>query len=82
LESFMEKDALSYKSFIRRYQDRILFGSDALVDEPERVESTLQFINGFLEDEEVFHKLANKNYMDYMTHERNHSSLGDRSPNE
>ena len=67
LISFMEKDPVSYKSFIKRYQDRILFGSDALIGEPERVESTLQFINRFLGDEEIFHKVANKNYMDYMT---------------
>ena len=82
LESFMEKDPLSYKSFMKRYQDRILFGSDALIGEPERVESTLQFINRFLGDEEVFHKLVSKNYMDYMTHERNHPQFGDRPPHE
>ncbi len=82
LESFIEKDPRSYKSFIRRYQDRILFGSDALVAEPERVGSTLQFINRFLEDEEIFHKLAHKNYMDYMTHERNRPAFGDRPPHE
>ena len=35
-----------------------------------------------LEDGEIFHKLANKNYMDYMSHERNHSSFGNRSPHE
>lgn len=67
LEPFMKKDPLSYKNFMKRFQDRILFGSDALVAEPERVECTLQFINRFLGDEEVFYKLAYKNYMDYMT---------------
>ncbi len=82
LESFMEKDPLSYKSFVKRYQDRILFGSDALISEPERVESKLQFINRFLENGEIFEKLANKNYSDYMTHERNHLSFGDRPPHE
>lgn len=82
LESFMIKDPLSYKSFMKRYQDRILFGSDALISEPERVESTLQFINRFLEDEEVFHKLVNKNYIDYMTLERKHSQFRDRPPHE
>lgn len=82
LESFMERDPLSYKSFMRRYPDRIIFGSDALIGEPEWVESTLQFINRFLGDEEVFHKLANKNYMDYMAHERNHPSFGDRPRHE
>jgi predicted TIM-barrel fold metal-dependent hydrolase len=82
LESFMEKNPLSYKSFMKRYQDRILFGSDALIGEPERVESTLQFINRFTGDEEVFQKLVSKNYMDYMTHERNHPQFGDRPPHE
>jgi len=68
LVSFMEKDPVSYKSFIKRYQDRILFGSDALISQPERVQSTLKFINRFLEDMEIFHKLVNKNYRNYMTH--------------
>jgi predicted TIM-barrel fold metal-dependent hydrolase len=68
LVSFMEKDPVSYKSFIKRYQDRILFGSDAVISQPERVQSTLKFINRFLEDMEIFHKLVNKNYMHYMTH--------------
>jgi hypothetical protein len=66
LESFMEKDPLSYKSFIKRYQDRILFGSDALVSQPERVQSALKFIDRFLEDREIFHKLVNRNYVNYM----------------
>ena len=80
LESFMEKDPVSYRNFIKRYQDRILFGSDALISEPERVESTLRFINRFLEDEEIFHKLVNKNYINYMTRRENHSQFSDRPP--
>ncbi len=80
LESFMEKDPVSYRSFIKRYQDRILFGSDALISEPERVESTLRFINRFLEDEEIFHKLVNKNYINYMTLKANHSEFSDGPP--
>jgi hypothetical protein len=66
LESFMEKDPASYKDFIKQYQDRILFGSDALIGQTDRVQSTLKFINRFLEDTEIFHKLVNKNYMKYM----------------
>jgi len=66
LISFMEKDPVSYKSFIKRYQDRILFGSDALVSQPEKIQSTLKFIDRFLEDMEIFHKLVNKNYMNFM----------------
>jgi len=68
LTSFMEKEPAPYKSFIKQYQDRILFGSDAVIGQPERVESTLEFMNRFLKDMEIFHKLVNKNYMNYMTH--------------
>ncbi len=66
LVSFMEKDPASYKSFIQQYQDRVLFGSDAVMGQPERVESTLEFMNRFLKDMEIFHKLVNKNYINYM----------------
>lgn len=68
LTLFMEKEAAPYKSFIKQYQDRILFGSDAVIGQPERVQSTLEFMNRFLKDMEIFHKLVNKNYMNYMTH--------------
>jgi hypothetical protein len=68
LTLFMEKEAAPYKSFIKQYQDRILFGSDAVIGQPERVQSTLEFMNRFLKEMEIFHKLVNKNYMNYMTH--------------
>jgi len=68
LTPFMEKEAAPYKSFIQQYQDRILFGSDAVIGQPERVQSTLEFMNRFLKNMEIFHKLVNKNYMNYMTH--------------
>ena len=68
LASFMEKEPASYKSFIQQHQDRVLFGSDAVIGQPEMVQSTLEFMNRFLEDMEIFHKLVNKNYMNYMTH--------------
>ncbi len=67
LESFMEKDPVSYKSFIQQYQDRILFGSDAVIGQPERVQSTLDFISRFIENREIFHKLVNKNYKNYIS---------------
>ncbi len=82
LQSFMEKDPVSYRSFMKRYQDRVLFGSDALISEPERVESTLRFISRFLEDGELFHKLVNKNYIRYMTRKEKHSQFAGRSPHE
>ena len=68
LESFMGKDPASYKGFIKRYQDRILFGSDALISQPERVQSALNFVDRFMEDMGIFHKLVNKNYRNYMSH--------------
>ncbi|NWG03914.1 MAG: amidohydrolase family protein [Syntrophaceae bacterium] len=66
LVSFMEKDPVSYRRFIQEYQDRILFGSDAVIGQPETVQSTINFLSQFLEDEIVFNKLINKNYMNYM----------------
>jgi predicted TIM-barrel fold metal-dependent hydrolase len=68
LTSFMEKEPASYKRFIQQHQDRILFGSDAVIGQPERVESTLLFMNRFVEETEIFEKLANKNYQNYMAH--------------
>jgi hypothetical protein len=66
LAAFMEKDPTAYSSFIRQHQDRILFGSDALIGQPERVQSALEFMNRFLGDRTIFHKLTNKNYMGFM----------------
>jgi hypothetical protein len=51
-------DPESYRNFIRRYQDRILFGSDAIVSEPEKVQSALEFLERFLGNTEIFSKLA------------------------
>jgi predicted DCC family thiol-disulfide oxidoreductase YuxK len=64
----MEKEPAAYKSFIHQYQDRVLFGSDAVIGQPETVLSALEFMNRFLKDMEIFHKLVNKNYMNYMAH--------------
>jgi hypothetical protein len=66
LISFMEKDPVSYKSFIQQYQDRILFGSDAVIGQPEIVQFTLHFIHRFLEDTEIFDKFVHRNYINYM----------------
>lgn len=62
LVPFMEKEPEAYRSFIRRYQDRILFGSDALIDVPEEVESSLRALERLLEDQALFHKLTCTNY--------------------
>ena len=63
LRTFMEKDPDSYRNFIRRYQDRILFGSDAIVSQPENIQSALTFLEAFLNNAEIFFKLVNENYM-------------------
>jgi len=66
LTSFMEKDPSAYKSFFQQYQDRVLFGSDAVIDEPETVLSAFEFMKQFLDDMEIFYKLTNANYKKYM----------------
>lgn len=63
---FMEKEPAAYKKFIQQYQDRVLFGSDAVIGEPETVLASLEFMKRFLDDMEIFHKIANKNYKSYM----------------
>ncbi len=63
LRIFMERDPESYRNFIRQYQDRILFGSDALVSQPEQIQSALTFIERFLDNVEIFSKLVHENYL-------------------
>ena len=65
LAPFMKEDPGSYQNFIRRYQDRILFGSDALIGQPETVQSALAFLEEFLNDQEIFQKLVNMNYLKF-----------------
>ncbi|MBM4306968.1 MAG: hypothetical protein FJ115_12660 [Deltaproteobacteria bacterium] len=67
LTAYMEKDPEAYKNFIQRYQDRVLFGSDGVIGQPEIIESALQFMNRFLRDTKIFDKLVNKNYKSYMS---------------
>ncbi len=66
LVSFMEKDQPSYKSFIKQYQGRILFGSDVVIGHAEGVQKTLKFMDQFIGDREILHKIVNKNYKKYM----------------
>jgi hypothetical protein len=63
LRNFMEKDTDSYRNFIQQYRDRILFGSDAIISQPENIQSALTFLEGFLNNAEIFFKLVNKNYL-------------------
>jgi predicted TIM-barrel fold metal-dependent hydrolase len=59
---FMKKDAASYKSYIQRYQDKILFGSDALIDQPDQIQSVLKSVSRILGDEGILHKVMHRNY--------------------
>jgi predicted TIM-barrel fold metal-dependent hydrolase len=63
LTPFMRKDPMSYKTFIKRYQDRILFGSDALIGQPVTVLRTMQFVTSYLNDPELCEKIFRKNYL-------------------
>ena len=59
---FMEEDAASYKNFIQRYQDKVLFGSDALIDQPEQIHALSRSVTRILGDEGILHKVMNRNY--------------------
>lgn len=61
----MERDPDAYRHFIIDYQDRILFGSDALIGWPEHVAATLGFVNRLLEGEEVLAKVMNRNFLTF-----------------
>ena len=45
------------------YQDRILFGSDGVIGRPEDIESALEFLREFLDEDEVFDKLVRRNFL-------------------
>ena len=62
---FMREDPVSYKSFMRQFQDRILYGSDALIGNPEQVESSQRFIDQFMDDPAIVHKLTCKNFLNF-----------------
>ncbi|EFK09319.1 conserved hypothetical protein [delta proteobacterium NaphS2] len=63
LGPFMAKSPSSYLDFIKHYQDKVLFGSDALVGRPENVESSSRFFGGRLDDPELIEKVFSRNYL-------------------
>ncbi|MGD9033539.1 MAG: amidohydrolase family protein [Desulfobacteraceae bacterium] len=65
LAAFISKDPRTYLEFISRYQNRILFGSDALIDQPETVQSTMQFFSNFIDDSALSHKILHENYLNF-----------------
>jgi len=62
---FMEEDPLSYRDFIQEYQDRIIFGSDAFVHEPEHIDACRKFVERLVDKPETVHKLICKNYEEF-----------------
>lgn len=69
LTSFMRKDPMSYKTFVKLYQDRILFGSDALIGQPNSVLRAMKFVTDFLGDQELLEKVFYKNYLRFHNFE-------------
>jgi hypothetical protein len=63
LPPFMQRDPSSYRDFVTDYQDRILFGSDGVLSQPEEIESALEFLRKFLDEDEVFDKLVRQNFL-------------------
>lgn len=65
LTAFMKKEPDTYLEFMCRYQDRILFGSDALIGQPEVVQSSREFLFNFLEDKALLTKIWSTNYLKF-----------------
>ncbi len=59
---FMKKDPGPYRRFIETYQDKVLFGSDAWMDQPEQMRSAAKSVSQVISGEGVLHKVMNRNY--------------------
>ncbi len=68
LTSFVKKQPRTYLEFMRRYKDRILFGSDALIGQPETVHSAREFFLNYIDDPELLKKIFNNNYLKFHEH--------------
>lgn len=60
---FIKKYPQSYEKFIRRYQDRVLFGSDALIGRPVKVKDSLDILDRYLKDKGLLRKIYRDNYL-------------------
>jgi hypothetical protein len=60
---FMQENPRGYLDFITVFQDRILFGSDALFDEPQLIADYLAFATDLVADKNVLEKILVKNYV-------------------
>jgi len=53
----------AYLDFITVFQDRILFGSDALLDETQLAADYLAFVTDLITDKDILEKILVKNYL-------------------
>ena len=60
---FMQNNPHDYLDFITTYNDRILFGSDALLEEPGLTANYLEFIIRLIENEDIRAKIMCENYL-------------------
>jgi hypothetical protein len=71
LAPFMRKAPVVYKEFIKRYRDRILFGSDALFGRPEEPKMGSEFFMDYLDDQGLLMKIFKDNYLKFHNIESN-----------
>lgn len=60
---FIKSELSSYLNFMKHYQNRILFGSDAMIDQPATVQNTIRFIIDFVDDPGLLKKMFRENYL-------------------
>ena len=54
---FMQKTPEAYSKFIIKYQDRVLFGTDATTDWPDLVNQYIETVKMLIDDEVVLQKI-------------------------
>jgi len=65
LVPFIKRDPSPYIEFIKHYEDRVLFASDALIGDPEAVLKTSRYISGLLSDTGLTEKIFYENYLTF-----------------
>jgi len=63
LLSFMQNNPRDYIDFIVTYQDRVLFGSDAFLGQPDLTADYLKFVTSFIGEESILTKIMSENYL-------------------
>ena len=62
---FMKTDLVSYFNFIKSYPNRILFGSDALIEQTQLVQDVTRFISNFIKDQGLQERIFRGNYLSF-----------------